>query len=247
MIQRPLTKETLKLQFLKTLWEHTRPGGKFANVARGVDSILHPNQSTLAELCELPNLDPHVRSTHSLTDQERRLGLQGVEELQRDGFIMNDPDQGNPTFKVLTEKGREYATRDPATTTLPTVDIDAVVSRGDLADLVLDDFKNGRYDVAIRSAFLRVEEAVRAKAGQGPGVTGHGLMAAAFSPNAAILRHPNAMTPDEERALFFLFAGANGWFRNPTAHRTVGYHNPHEAAQILGLANLLLDMVDKCN
>ena len=77
-------------------------------------------------------------------------------------------------------------------------------------------------------------------------MTGHDLMVAAFAPGKGVLKSPEAKTASEEQALFFLFAGANGWFRNPNAHRTVGYQDPHEAAQILALANLLLDMVDKC-
>jgi uncharacterized protein (TIGR02391 family) len=126
------------------------------------------------------------------------------------------------------------------------VDIDAVVSRRDLADLVRDDYLNGKYDNAIRTAMLKVEEAVRAKARQGPSVIGSRLMRAAFAPGTGVLSHPDAQVLAEHEALLNLFLGTNGWFRNPTAHRTIGYQNPHEAAQILGLADLLLNMVDKC-
>jgi uncharacterized protein (TIGR02391 family) len=246
MTTRPLTKELLKKLYLKALWEATRPNGKLSGTSHGVDSILHPYQSSLAGLFQLPNLNKDVRSQWSLTAEERVLALQGVEELQRDGFLMNDPRQGNDNFKILTEKGRAVAEQDLADMKVPSVDIEKVLSRADLLNRVRGDYLNSEYDSAILKAFKQVEEAVRAKAKQPASVTGHDLMVAAFAPNKGVLKTPEAKTASEEQALFFLFDGANGWFRNPTAHRTVGYQDPHEAAQILALANLLLDMLDKC-
>jgi len=246
MVTRPLTKEVLKKMFLKALLEATRPNGKLSGTSHAVDGILHRYSSTLASLFQLPNLNKDVRSQWSLTDEEWRLALQGVEELQRDGFITNDPDQGNANFKILTDKGRPLGEQDVADMKLPSVDIEKVLSRADLLNRVRGDYLNGEYDSAIMKAFKQVEEAVRAKAKQPPGMVGHNLMAAALAPNGGVLKHPEAKTPDEEKALFLLFAGANGWFRNPTAHRTVGYQDAHETAQILALANLLLDMLDKC-
>jgi uncharacterized protein (TIGR02391 family) len=121
------------------------------------------------------------------------------------------------------------------------------VSSETLLNAVRDDYINGKYEAAISAAFKMVEEAVRAKATQPAGVTGHDLMVAAFSDKKGVLKHPDAHTTSEQQALYLLFDGCNGWFRNPTAHRTVGYKDPHEAAHILGLANLLLGMVDKCS
>jgi uncharacterized protein (TIGR02391 family) len=245
MTTRPLTKELLKKMFLKALWEHTRPNGKLVSMARGVDSILHPYTSTLASLFELPNLNRDVYSKWSLTQEERRIALQGVEELQREGYIMDDPDQSSAGFKILTEKGLKCVEQDLADMKLPSVDIEKVLSRDDLLNRVRSDYLNEDYDSAILKAFKQVEVAVRAKAKQPPSVIGHDLMVAAFAPGKGVLKNPEAKTSAEEQALFFLFAGANGWFRNPNAHRSVVY-DPHEAAQSLALANLLLDMVDKC-
>jgi hypothetical protein len=61
-----------------------------------------------------------------------------------------------------------------------------------------------------------------------------------------VLKRTDAQTQSELQAFFLLFDGSNGWFRNPTHHRAVGYQNANEAAHILALANRLLDMVDKC-
>lgn len=246
MTTRTLTKEWLKKAFLKTLWESTQSGGKLTSTSHGVDNILHRYTSTLAYLFQLKNHDAHVNSQWSLTEEERRLALQGVEELQRDGFIMNDPNQGSDQFKILTDKGLRVAVNELADMKLPSVDIENILSRDDLLNRVRSDFLNEEYDSAILKAYKQVEEAVRAKASQPAAMTGHDLMVAAFSPSKGVLRSPEAQTPAEEQAFFFLFAGAHGWFRNPTAHRTVGYQDAKEAAQILAHANLLLEMVDRC-
>lgn len=242
MITRPVPKTILKAMFVRVLWEHKRPGGKFSSHSWAVATILG---DTLPLEFQLKNQERHVRKEWALTKDEHAAAMLGIEELQRSGFLRDDPEQG-PMFKLLTEKGIEYAEKDLADITFPSVDIEQVLSRDDLLDGVRDDYLNGKYDAAIRTAFLQLEEAVRAKANQAPAVVGHDLMVAAFGQNKGVLKHPDAKTSGEEQALFFLFAGANGWFRNPTAHRTVGYNDPDEAAQILALVNLLLNMVDKC-
>src|SRR5579872_175563 len=186
MTTRPLTKEVLKKMFLKSLLEATRPNGKLSGMSHGVDGILHRYTPSLAWLFQLPNLNKDVRSEWSLTDEEWRLALQGVEELQRDGFLMNDPGQGNDNFKILTDKGRAVAEQDPDDMKLPSVDIEKVLSRSDLLNRVRGDYLNGEYDSAIMKAFKQVEEAVRAKAKQPPGMVGHNLMAAALAPNGGV-------------------------------------------------------------
>jgi uncharacterized protein (TIGR02391 family) len=243
MFTRPVPKELLKKMFLKTLWQH-RPGGKHASSGGSVGGIL---ATTLPFEFQLPNSNPHLLYTKwALTEEDRQDALLGVEELQRDGFIRNDPNSSSPDFKVLTPKGERQVEKKLEELKLPSVNLEQLLSHEDLLDLVRDDYLNEKYDAAIRAAFLQVEEAVRKKAKQSAGVTGHDLMVAAFAPARGVLKHPEAQTAAEDQAFFVLFDGANGWFRNPTAHRTVGYIDPNQVAQILGLANLLLDMVDKC-
>jgi hypothetical protein len=183
-------------------------------------------------LNDLPNLDPNV--------------LEGVEELQRDCFIKNAPKQGSDQLKALTEKGRTYVEVDLQNMKLPSVDIDDVLTRKDLADLVRQDFLNGYYDRAIRSATLRLEEAVRASASQPPTAIGSALKRTAFTRGTGFLTQPVALAPPEQDAFLRLFLGANGWLRNPNSHRTVGCQDPQEAAQILGIVNYLLDRLEEC-
>ena len=88
---------------------------------------------------------------------------------------------------------------------------------------------------------------VRKKAGQPASAIGVNLMTTVFKPGASMLKHPEAQVPSEEESLFYLMRGAIGWFKNPSSHRTVGYDDDHQAAHILGFANLLLDLLDQCS
>jgi uncharacterized protein (TIGR02391 family) len=229
--------------FLKILWEH-RPGGKHANVDASVGGIIG---FTLPFNYDLKNTNRnHPNIKWALTEQEMQDALSGIEELQQDGYIQNDPHQSSPDVKLLTPKGEREANKKLSEIRLSKVDIEKLLSNEKLLDLLKDDYRNERYDTAIRTAFLHVEETVHAKAKQPASVSGHDLMVAAFAPSKGVLKHPDALTASEDQAFFFLFDGANGWLRNSTHHRTVGYNDGHQVAHILGFANLLLDLADKC-
>jgi uncharacterized protein (TIGR02391 family) len=129
---------------------------------------------------------------------------------------------------------------------LSAVDIDQLITRDDLRDLVRDDYLASDYETAIFKAFRHIEILVRSKAQQPPRVVGADLMSRAFNPNQGVLAHPNAQTQAEQEGFHLLLRGAIMWFKNPSSHRTVGYADPEEAAQVLAFANLLLDLVDQC-
>jgi uncharacterized protein (TIGR02391 family) len=246
-MQRPLTKERLKEMFVLVLWgikHNPNPDPKLRGSSGGIDSIL---SGSLAFYFDLKNIDPDLlHAPFALTKEEKVMALEGVEELNRAGCLKQDTSQGTDNFKLLTEKGIQYAEslRAGKGMVFSNINIDDLLSNQTLLNAVRDDYLNSRYEKAIVTAFKMVEEAVRTRAGEGPGVYGHKLMVKAFQQGK--LTHPDAATPSEKDALFLLFAGCNGLFRDPSAHRTVGYNDPQEAAHILGLANLLLGMVDKC-
>ncbi len=47
----------------------------------------------------------------------------------------------------------------------------------------------------------------------------------------------------EQVATMNLFMGAIGTFKNPTSHRTVRFDDPVEAAQVIQLADLLMELL----
>src|SRR5579871_4181390 len=109
MTSRPLTKDVLKRMFLKVLWEIKRPNGKLPGENWSSGHILG---STLPHYFQLKNLDPDYRSQWSLTKKENEDAMLGIEELQRAGYLRDDPSQDPRQFKLLTERGERYAARE---------------------------------------------------------------------------------------------------------------------------------------
>lgn len=232
-ISRPLPVALLKRMFLKVLHEHHRPSGRYVRYGWDYTGILRETM-------------PEYYDIQRLSEQEYSDGLRAVFELERDGFIMQDASQSSDVFKVLTDKGKKVVEESLDHMQLTFIDIDQLLTHGDLRQRVRDDYLGGDYDTSIFKAFRLLEETVRAKAGLPPQAIGADLMTRAFRPNGGILRQPNAQTGGEIEALHQLMRGAIMWFKNPSSHRTVGYNDPVEAAHVLGFANLLLEMVDEC-
>src|SRR5258707_761089 len=122
MLTRPLVKDVLKKMFLRVLWEHKRPGGKYTSGhSWGIDAILG---DTLPFHFQLKNPDKNLKKEWALTKEERNDALLAVEELQRSDFIRDDPDQDGRNFKILTEKGIKCAEKEPSDMNLPSVYIE---------------------------------------------------------------------------------------------------------------------------
>ena len=68
-------------------------------------------------------------------------------------------------------------------------------------------------------------------------------MREAFKPKTGPLTN-KAADPGEQQAMMDLFAGAIGTFKNPSSHRDVDYR-PEAAADIIGIANQLLRIVEE--
>lgn len=231
---RPLPKALLKKMFLKVLHEHKKPGGAYSGFAGSAGGILRQT------ICQFFKLDP-------LSQDEYAEGLRAVYELERDGYIMQDPTQNHSSeFKILTAKGRAVVEKSLDEMKLPAVDIDQLISRDDLRERVHDDFLVSDFETAVFKAFRLLEEAVRTKAGLPAETLGADLMTKAFRPGA-ILAHPSALTTAEAEGLHHLMRGAIMWFKNPTSHRTVGYEDDVQAAHALAFASLLLDLVEQCD
>ncbi len=142
----------------------------------------------------------------------------------------------------ITRLGKQILDRD-----LPFL---AAVKKLDDADLhpqiesVRTQFLLGEYELAAFAAMKQVEIRVRLLGGFDDADIGRPMMRNAFKPGEGPLHDPNA-EPGEQQGLSDLFAGAIGVFKNPTSHRVVTFADPGEAAEIIGLASLLLRILDR--
>ena len=101
----------------------------------------------------------------------------------------------------------------------------------------------GKFDEAVRSAFVLLEERLR-KAVNKDGMTGTRLANYAFnSENGPLAKHLGR-TQQEREALRELYSGAFKLFRNPTAHGFIGYE-ADEGKAILYFVNLLLMFLER--
>lgn len=100
----------------------------------------------------------------------------------------------------------------------------------------------GAFDEAVRSAFVLLEERLRAAVDR-EGMTGTALANYAFSDNGR-LGKIIAQSPGEREGVREIFSGAFKLFRNPSAHGVVAY-TAADGRAILGLVNLMLGMLER--
>lgn len=112
-----------------------------------------------------------------------------------------------------------------------------------IADVVWGAFIRGEYDGAAFHAMKAVEVSVRTAAGLGNELVGQALMRKAFAPQDGPLSDM-ATESSERQGRSDLFAGAIASYKNPHSHRDVNLDDPHEALEIIYLANHLLRIVD---
>jgi uncharacterized protein (TIGR02391 family) len=226
-VSRPIGKQILKNLFLKLM--ATRKQGVKAQ-------------------WELENTFPKMLEINGLERDERDAAHQGINDLVGDRLIMQDPQaHGQDGVYILTDRGKKLVADNGIDKMgTPKISIDELISRDDLRNIVREDFCSGRYEVAVQLAFRLLEESVRKVAGQTAGDVGVSLMSTAFKSKGGLLIHPEAATDSEIEGLHQLMRGAIALFKNPSSHRTVSYQDEHHAAHILGLANLLLDLLFEC-
>lgn len=161
--------------------------------------------------------------------------------LERELFIAPQP--GNVDWAFITPRGQKILeSQDWGTYAqarlLPSEGLDPI-----LVQKVKQAFIHGDYETAIFQAFKEVEVRVRTKAKLANRDIGVDLMRKAFGPPTGPLVDKESH-PGEQSACMELFTGAIGTYKNPASHRYVNMTDPHEAADIIHIANTLLRIVD---
>lgn len=101
----------------------------------------------------------------------------------------------------------------------------------------------GKFDEAVRSAFVLLEERMR-KVVDKPGMTGTQLANFGFSPQNGPLAKHLGRSQSEREGLRELYSGAFKLFRNPTAHGVVDY-SAAQGKAIIALVDLMLKMLSR--
>jgi uncharacterized protein (TIGR02391 family) len=162
--------------------------------------------------------------------------------LEKELFVIPQPGQAHD-WAVVTPRGRRV---------LEAQDFESyrkeAALRSDNLDPILvrkvkPAFLRGDYDSAVFEAFKEVEVRVRKKAALPDSEIGVSLMRTAFRPQTGPLTDRTAEA-GEQQATMDLFAGAVGKFKNPFSHRDITFA-PEEVADIIGIANQLLKIVDR--
>lgn len=104
-------------------------------------------------------------------------------------------------------------------------------------------FEAGRYDDAIRNAFIAVEEEIRARTTGDPTDLGVDLVAKAMKPESPQLVFSEIKA--EQEAAHLLYRGAIGYIKNPLSHRFLDTSDPVRTFEVLAFASLLLRMLDE--
>jgi len=160
--------------------------------------------------------------------------------LVREGFLIaTKQDSYFVSRRGMRLKGRQDLEAYRKSNILPKESLHPVI-----ADRVWAAFIRGEYETAVFQAFKEVESAVRTAGGFQATDIGTGLIKKAFDSNSGPLAD-KALPETERQAMLALFTGAVGVFKNPSSHLHRTINDPREAAEMIGLASLLMRIVDR--
>lgn len=104
-------------------------------------------------------------------------------------------------------------------------------------------FLLGEYELAAFAAMREVEIRVRELSGADSSLIGVKLMRKSFG-DGGQPADPE-LDPGERTGIMELFAGATGTYKNPSSHRQVDYADPTEGSEVILLADLLMQLLDR--
>ena len=185
-------------------------------------------------------VNPDVKQRFS--EEGRKALMEAWIWLEHEGMIAPRVDLISGEGMFITRRGRKLLQEDPAqykasSSTLPRPFLHPRIEKE-----VWPDYVRGRYDTAVFTAFREIEEEVRELGKFDAELVGTRLMRKAFTPEEGPLA-PKHLPTAEQQAISDLFAGAIGYYKNPSSHRKV-LHVPQQAAAILIFASHLMFMLE---
>jgi uncharacterized protein (TIGR02391 family) len=162
--------------------------------------------------------------------------------LEREGLLAPKPGMGSEGWYFITRRGLTIKGRDDLTAYKKAAILPRKLLHPNIADKIWSLFLRGDYDTAIFQAFKEVEVRVREAGKFTNDDYGVALMRNAFQKDTGLLADKAAL-PSEQEAISHLFAGAIGYYKNPSSHRNVKIEID-EAVEILILASHLLRIVE---
>jgi len=162
--------------------------------------------------------------------------------LEREGFLVPRMDDPHGLWVDISRRGRRAAGRKGIDSYRHAAMLPRAHLHARIIATVYPLYLRGEYDTAVFQALKEVEVAVREAAHLNPQDLGCNLMRRAFDPKDGPLVDQSQL-PAERQALSDLFAGAIGFYKNPTSHRLV-LMTPTRAMEAIMLASQLLNIVD---
>ena len=176
--------------------------------------------------------------TNGLAIESQRVVAEAWSYLERQGLIACVGD-----WFFVTRRGQKIQTPADVEALRATQFPDALL-HPEIVRRARQDFIRNDYDSAVFKAFKGVEIRVRDAGSFDAKDIGANLMRKAFHSKDGPLSDQSVPSGERE-ALQHLAAGAFGYARNPAGHRDVGFSDPAEAIEMIGIASLLLRIVDK--
>ncbi|HEY1680435.1 MAG TPA: TIGR02391 family protein [Candidatus Tumulicola sp.] len=205
------------------------------------------NFSAVSMVCEIGDRASYPTTSRppgNDLDPAMAIVSEAFSRLENTGLIARDHSSHNAETYRVTRRGLAIRGRSDFASYAKRSYLPDEVLREEIAEVALSPFLAGRYDEAVRSAFTRVESAVRKAAGYGYDQYGVKMMQCAFGSNKegtelGPLSDPD-MEPSERVSLMNLFAGAIGYIKNPLSHRELDIDDARIAASRILLANDLM-------